>query len=72
LARKSARAVHHKNHDTSDGESAHPAKFAAILGPTLMGVTALLTDSRTSIRSLPLLFGGGMWLLSKVESKQLT
>jgi len=47
-------------------------KFAAILGPTLMGVTALLTDSRTSILSLLLLFGGGMWLLSKVESKQLT
>lgn len=42
-------------------------KFAAILGPTLMGVTALLTDSRTSILSLLLLFGGGMWLLSKVR-----
>ena len=42
-------------------------KFAAILGPTLMGVTALLTDSRTSILSLLLLFGGGMWLLTKVS-----
>jgi UMF1 family MFS transporter len=42
-------------------------KFAAILGPLLMGVTALLIDSRTSIVSLLLLFGGGMWLLSKVR-----
>lgn len=42
-------------------------KFAAVLGPTLMGLTALLTDSRTSILSLLLLFGGGMWLLSKVQ-----
>ena len=30
-------------------------KFAAVIGPTLMGVTALLTDSRTSILSLLLL-----------------
>ena len=42
-------------------------KFAAVLGPTLMGVTALLTDSRTSILSLLLLFGGGLWLLTKVR-----
>jgi MFS transporter, UMF1 family len=42
-------------------------KFATILGPSLMGVTALLTDSRTSILSLLLLFGGGLWLLSKVR-----
>ena len=42
-------------------------KFAAIIGPTLMGVTALLTDSRTSILSLLLLFGGGIWLLGKVR-----
>jgi MFS transporter, UMF1 family len=42
-------------------------KFAAIIGPTLMGLTALLTSSRTSILSLLLLFGGGMWLLSKVR-----
>lgn len=41
-------------------------KFAAVLGPTLMGVTALLTDSRTSILSLLLLFGGGFWLLTKM------
>jgi UMF1 family MFS transporter len=43
-------------------------KFAAVLGPTLMGVTALLTDSRTSILSLLLLFGGGFWLLTKVRA----
>ena len=42
-------------------------KFAAILGPLLMGITALVTDSRTSILSLLLLFGGGMWVLSKVR-----
>ncbi len=42
-------------------------KFAAILGPLLMGVTALVTDSRTSILALLLLFGGGMWVLSKVR-----
>ena len=42
-------------------------KFAAIIGPTLMGVTALLTDSRTSILALLLLFGGGGWLLTKVR-----
>ncbi|MEY4941818.1 MAG: hypothetical protein RIQ93_3553 [Verrucomicrobiota bacterium] len=42
-------------------------KFAAIIGPTLMGVTALVTDTRTSILSLLLLFAGGMWLLTKVR-----
>jgi MFS transporter, UMF1 family len=42
-------------------------KFAAVIGPTLMGVTALLTDSRTSILSLLLLFGSGGWLLTKVR-----
>jgi UMF1 family MFS transporter len=42
-------------------------KFAAILGPTLMGATAMLTNSRTSILSLLLLFAGGLWLLSKVR-----
>lgn len=41
-------------------------KFAAVIGPSLMGVTALLTDTRTSILSLLLLFGGGGWLLSQV------
>ena len=44
-------------------------KFAAILGPALMGVTAVLTDSRTSILSLLLLFGGGAWLLTKVKDE---
>ena len=42
-------------------------KFAAILGPTLMGVTALVSGTRYSILSLLLLFGGGLWLLSRVE-----
>jgi UMF1 family MFS transporter len=41
-------------------------KAAAILGPALMGATALLTDTRTSILSLLLLFGGGLALLWRV------
>ena len=44
-------------------------KFAAVLGPTLMGLTALITDSRTSILSLLLLFGGGLWLLTRVRDE---
>ncbi len=47
-------------------------KFAAVIGPTLMGVTALLTDSRTSILALLLLFGGGGWLLTKVRDDDVT
>ena len=43
-------------------------KFAAILGPTLMGITASMTGSRLSILSLLLLFGGGAWLLKKVKT----
>lgn len=42
-------------------------KFAAVLGPTLMGVTAMLTDARTSILALLVLFAGGGWLLSRVR-----
>ena len=42
-------------------------KFAAVIGPTLMGVTALFTGTRLSILSLLLLFGGGLWLLSRVQ-----
>ncbi|MFN0126066.1 MAG: MFS transporter [Verrucomicrobiales bacterium] len=41
-------------------------KFSAILGPTLMGATALVVGTRASILSLLLLFGGGAWLLSKI------
>lgn len=41
-------------------------KFAAILGPTLMGASALVVGSRASILSLLVLFAGGMWLLGKV------
>jgi UMF1 family MFS transporter len=42
-------------------------KFSAIIGPPLMGVTAMLTDNRTSILSLLILFAGGMWFLAKVR-----
>jgi MFS transporter, UMF1 family len=42
-------------------------KFAAIMGPALIGVTAMLTDNRTSILSLILLFGGGIALLTRVR-----
>ena len=44
-------------------------KFAAILGPTLMGVSALYVGSRLAILSLLLLFGGGLWLLAKVSDE---
>jgi len=43
-------------------------KFAALLGPLLIGWTSLIThDSRLSILSLIPLFVIGAWLLSKVE-----
>ncbi len=42
-------------------------KFAAVIGPTLMGVSALLVGNRASILSLLLLFAGGGWLLAKVR-----
>jgi UMF1 family MFS transporter len=42
-------------------------KFSAIIGPPLMGIAGMLTDSRTSILSLLILFAGGMWFLSKVR-----
>ena len=42
-------------------------KFSAVVGPPLMGITAMLTDSRTSILSLLVLFAGGMWFLAKVR-----
>jgi MFS transporter, UMF1 family len=38
-------------------------KFAAVLGPTLMGTTALFVGSRYSILSLVVLFLGGAALL---------
>lgn len=44
-------------------------KFSAILGPTLMGLAALLLDSRSSILSLLLLFGFGGWLLTRVSDR---
>lgn len=43
-------------------------KFAAILGPLLVGTTALLTESpRGGILSLVVLFLLGLWLLRKVD-----
>jgi len=43
-------------------------KFAALLGPLLIGWTSLIThDSRLSILSLIPLFAIGAWLLTKVE-----
>jgi UMF1 family MFS transporter len=41
-------------------------KFSAIIGPSLMGVAALVVGTRASILSLLLLFGIGGWLLSRV------
>ncbi|MDO8544182.1 MAG: MFS transporter [Opitutaceae bacterium] len=45
-------------------------KFAAVMGPALMGVSAVLVGNRLSILALLLLFGGGMWLLAKVSDPQ--
>ena len=45
-------------------------KFSAVLGPPLMGVAGMLTDSRTSILSLLVLFAGGMWFLAKVREHE--
>ena len=42
-------------------------KFSAVIGPPLMSITGMLTDSRTSILSLLVLFAGGMWFLTKVR-----
>ena len=43
-------------------------KFAAVLGPLLMGTVVLLTGSpRVGIVSVLLLFGIGLWLLSRVD-----
>ncbi|MCW8888101.1 MAG: MFS transporter, partial [Gammaproteobacteria bacterium] len=43
-------------------------KFAALLGPLLIGWTSLITlDSRLSILSLIPLFAIGAWLLTKVK-----
>lgn len=42
-------------------------KFAAVLGPMLVGTAALLVGSRYSLLSLLLLFVLGAWLLAKVD-----
>jgi UMF1 family MFS transporter len=59
-----------------DGEAAEyfgfynlVGKFAAVLGPALMGVVAVMTgDNRTSLLSLLLLFGLGAILLLRVRA----
>jgi UMF1 family MFS transporter len=44
------------------------SKFAAVLGPLLVGVTALLTGStRAGILSILVLFAGGAWLLWRAQ-----
>ena len=43
-------------------------KFAAVLGPVLVGVSAVLTgSSRVSILSILILFVGGMVCLARVH-----
>ena len=44
-------------------------KFAAVLGPTMVGITALLTrDTRMGMLSIIVLFVGGAILLSRSEA----
>jgi MFS transporter, UMF1 family len=46
-------------------------KFAAVLGPVLMGAVSLLTGSpRLSILSLLVLFAGGALLLARVDEAE--
>jgi UMF1 family MFS transporter len=47
-------------------------KFSAIFGPPLMGIAGMVTDSRTAILSLIILFAGGMWFLTKVRDERVT
>ena len=42
-------------------------KFAAVIGPTLVGVAALLVGTRYSLMSLLVLFILGAWFLAKVD-----
>jgi UMF1 family MFS transporter len=49
------------------------SKFAAVLGPFLMGATALLTgDSRTAILSIVVLFIGGAAMLVVAARNRVT
>ncbi len=42
-------------------------KFAAVLGPLLVGLTSWLSGSnRLGLLSLLLLFGSGLWLLTRL------
>ena len=46
-------------------------KFAAVIGPVLVGTVSRLTgEPRLSLLSLLLLFAGGAWLLFKVDVKE--
>jgi UMF1 family MFS transporter len=45
-------------------------KFAAVLGPTLMGAAALVVGNRYHIYSLLIMFAGGYVLLSKVRDEK--
>lgn len=46
-------------------------RFAAVIGPVLMGWVGLLTGNpRASILALLILFIGGAWLLSRVDEEQ--
>ena len=43
-------------------------KFAAVLGPTMVGITALMTgDTRIGMLSIIVLFVGGAILLARVR-----
>jgi UMF1 family MFS transporter len=45
-------------------------KFAAVIGPALMGIVGLVThSSRVSILSLDVLFVAGAWLLTRVDAR---
>jgi UMF1 family MFS transporter len=46
-------------------------KFAAVIGPVLVGTVSRLTgEPRLSLLSLLLLFAGGAWLLFKVDVQE--
>lgn len=47
------------------------SKFAAVLGPVMMGAVSWWTgDPRLSMLALLVLFGGGGWLLSRVDVRE--
>ncbi len=75
----SRRSAGHTTHGLSRNNDRHSSlvffnmlgKFAAIIGPLLMGVVTLVTgDSRNGIVSLVLLFIGGYILLRRVDEEK--